>query len=82
MKRTNPNEVFPAKYADEEEDRRDEPGQDDHHNHLVGDADVDDDDDDGDDCNDDVKNDLMSCAPGSVSGCQLHRAEPVEKKKL
>ena len=26
LKRTNPNEVFPAKYADEEEDRRDEPG--------------------------------------------------------
>ena len=26
--------MFPAKDADEEEDRRDEPGQDDHHNHL------------------------------------------------
>ena len=32
---TNPNEVLPAKDANEEEDGGDEPGQDDHHNHLV-----------------------------------------------
>ena len=39
--------MFPAKYADEEEDRRDEPGQDDHHNHLDNDE-YDDEDDDRD----------------------------------
>ena len=27
--------MFPAKDADKEEDRRDEPGQDDHHDHLI-----------------------------------------------
>ena len=73
-KLTNPNEVLPAENADKEEDCRDEPGQDDHHNHLVDDEDDDDNDEevDDDDDKDGGDNDLMSCAPRSVPGCQLH----------
>ena len=65
---TNPNEVFPAKDANEEEDGRDEPGQDDHHDHLV------DRDDDYEDNGHDK--DLVSCAPCSIPGGQLHRTKP------
>ena len=85
MKRTNPNEVFPAKYADKEEDRRDEPGQDDHHNHLDnGEYDDEDDDRDNDDGEEDDgdDSDLMSCAPRSIPGGQLHGAKPVKKEIL
>ena len=68
--KTNPNEVLPSKDADKEEDGRDEPGQDDHHNHLV-------DHDDGYEDNGHDK-DLVSCAPCSIPGGQLHRTKPVK----
>ena len=62
--------MLPAKDADEEEDGRDEPGQDDHHDHLV------DRDDDYEDNGHDK--DLVSCAPCSIPGGQLHRTKPAK----
>ena len=67
---TNPNKVLPAKDANEEEDGGDEPGQDDHHDHLV------DRDDDYEDNGHDK--DLVSCAPCSIPGGQLHRTKPAK----
>ena len=84
--------MLPAEYADEEEDCRDEPGQDDHHNHLADDGDDDDEDGDDDDDQDHGEDsdddddqdhgeegddkDLVSCAPCSIPGGQLHRTKP------
>ena len=53
--------MFPAKDADEEEDRRDEPGQDDHHNHLDHDEYDDGDNVDGDDNGGEYDEEMTLC---------------------
>ena len=68
--------MFPAKDADKEEDRRDEPGQDDHHDHLIMMARL--------EMNMNINmnehdDDLVSCAPRSVPGSKLDRTEPAKK---